>query len=110
MTENRSFLRRYQLAAYFILAFAISRGAILILIGPSGLPATADQAQTIGMALLLGPVHAMLIMTALAHGRGGFHELWRRLKRWRFGGGHFCLCATCRTGFGDEHTACVWQR
>jgi membrane protease YdiL (CAAX protease family) len=79
------FLKRHQVTAYFTLAFAISWGAILFVIGLSGLPAAANQAQTIGMALLLGPTVAMLLMTALAEGGNGFRELWSHLKRWRFG-------------------------
>lgn len=78
-------LERYQTTFYFILAFLISWGAILVFIGPGGLPAPADQAQTMGMALLLGPVGAMLIMTALVSRGDGFHRLWVHLKQWRFG-------------------------
>lgn len=85
-----SFLQRRQLAAYFLLTFVISWGAILVFIGPGGLPAPAEQARTMGMALLLGPAGAALIMTALAGGRDGFRELWRQTKRWRLGG-HYAV-------------------
>jgi membrane protease YdiL (CAAX protease family) len=89
--NEMSMLKRYQLAAYFFLVFVISWGAILVIIGPSGLPAPADQAQTIGMALLLGPARAMLMITAVVGGREGFRELWSHIKRWRIGGGNLAV-------------------
>ena len=58
-----TFLKRHQLTAYFTLALMISWGAILLVLGSNGLPAGPNQVQTMGMALLLGPTAAMLLMT-----------------------------------------------
>ncbi len=91
MIKIISYLQRHQLIAYFTLAFLISWGAILIFFGPRGLPATADQARTMGMALLLGPAGAMLIVMALTQGRDGFYSLWGHLKHWRFGGRYYAI-------------------
>jgi membrane protease YdiL (CAAX protease family) len=71
------------LPIYFILVFIISTGAVLILLSPNGLPAAADQKITVGMAILLGPSIAGILLTGLASGKAGFRELLSRLLRWR---------------------------
>ncbi len=91
MARDGSFLVRHQLAAYFVLTFVISWGAILAIFGPGGLPAEEEQAQALGMALLLGPSGASLILTALIRGRPGFRDLWLHLKKWRIGGRYYAL-------------------
>ena len=91
MSNGLSFLQRYQLTAYFVLVFIISWGAILVFIGPGRLPVGEEQAQAIGMALLLGPVGAMLIMKTLVDGRHGFRRLWSHLKRWRVSGLYYAI-------------------
>ncbi|TNF38457.1 MAG: CPBP family intramembrane metalloprotease [Deltaproteobacteria bacterium] len=91
MAGESSFLVRHQLTAYFALTFLISWAAILASFGLDGLPANPDQAHALGMALLLGPCGASLILTALVRGRAGFRELWTRLKRWRIGGRYYAL-------------------
>jgi len=64
---------------------SISWGAMIILAGPDGIPATADQRVALGMAMLLGPSVAGILLTGLASGRVGFRELVSRLLRWRAG-------------------------
>jgi membrane protease YdiL (CAAX protease family) len=83
VTTINDFIKRHPLPIYFTLAFAISWGAILILVGPEGIPATADQLVVLGMAMLLGPSVAGILLTGLASGRVGFRELLSRLLRWR---------------------------
>src|SRR5512138_4010529 len=73
------------LAIYFILVFIISTGAVLILFGPNGLPVSADQRMMLGMATLLGPSTAGILLTGLASGRAGFRQLLSQLLRWRVG-------------------------
>jgi len=71
------------LPIYFILVLIISTGAVLISLGPNGLPVPADKVMTVGMAILLGPSTAGILLTGLASGRAGFRELLSRLLRWR---------------------------
>jgi uncharacterized protein len=85
MATIKDFIKRHPVSMYFALTFIISWSAILILAGPEGIPATADQAVVLGMAMLLGPGIASMSMTGLISGRAGFHKLLSRLLRWRVG-------------------------
>jgi len=79
------FIKRHPVLTYFALTFAISWGVILIVVGPGGIPITTDQVVVLGMATLLGPSVAGILLTGLASGRAGFRELLSRLLRWRVG-------------------------
>jgi uncharacterized protein len=81
----RDFIKRHPLPIFFTLAFIISWGAILILAGPHGIPATSDQFVALGMAMLLGPSVAGILLTGLDSGRVGFRGLLSRLLKWRVG-------------------------
>jgi membrane protease YdiL (CAAX protease family) len=85
MTTDKTFFNKYPLSIYFILTFVISWGAILMLVGPDGIPVAPDQAVTLGMAILLGPSITSLLLTGLASGRTGFRELLSRLFKGRVG-------------------------
>jgi uncharacterized protein len=85
MATINAFIKRHPVSIYFLLTFVISWGAILILAGPEGIPATTDQAIVLGMAMLLGPGIASMLLIGLIHGRVGFRELLSRLVRWRVG-------------------------
>ena len=85
MITVRDFTKRHSLPIYFTLAFIISWGAILILAGPDGIPATTDQIMVLGMAMLLGPSMASILMTGLVSGWAGYRDLVSRLLRWRVG-------------------------
>jgi membrane protease YdiL (CAAX protease family) len=71
------------LIIYFVLAFAISWGAILFSVGFDGFPVTEDQLAVLIVAMLLGPSGAALIAAALSSGREGIRDLFTRLFRWR---------------------------
>ena len=83
MTTDKTFFNKYPLSNYFILTFVISWGAILMLVGPDGIPVAPDQAVTLGMAILLGPSITSLLLIGLTSGRTGFRELLSRLFKWR---------------------------
>ena len=83
MTTLKTFIKRHSLPTYFALTFAISWGAVLILVGPGGIPVTTDQVVMLGMATLLGPSLAGILLTGLVSGRVGLRELLSRLLRWR---------------------------
>jgi membrane protease YdiL (CAAX protease family) len=83
MKTTKDFIRRHAVLMYYVLTFAISWGAIPVVVGRDGIPITADQAVVVGMAVLLGPSVASILLTGLASGREGFRELISRLLRWR---------------------------
>ena len=77
-----------QVLAYYAMAFAISWGAILIIVGPGGFLSTTSTSPSfalVGFTSLLGPSVAGVLMTALVDGRSGLSELVSRLRRWRVG-------------------------
>jgi membrane protease YdiL (CAAX protease family) len=78
-------IKRHPLTTYFALTFIISWGAILIIVGPGGIPVTTEQVVMLGMATLLGPSIAGILLTGLASGRVGLRELLSRLLKWRVG-------------------------
>jgi uncharacterized protein len=87
----KAFVKGHPMLGYFALAFAISWGAILIVVGlgPGGFSATPEQFRAVFPyalpAMLLGPSVAGILMTCFLHGRAGLHELLSRLLRWRVG-------------------------
>ena len=84
-------IKRYPLLSYFALVFAISWGAILIVLwlGPRGFSATPQQFQKAVPyavpAMVLGPGVAGILLTGLLHGRAGLREFASRLLKWRVG-------------------------
>jgi len=83
-----AFVKRHVVLAYYMLVFAISWGAILVVVGPSGflsVTGTSENFALVGLAALLGPSMAGVIMTGIVEGRRGFRELLSRLRRWRVG-------------------------
>jgi len=84
----KAFIRKQPVLAYYALAFAISWGAILILVGPGGFLQTTSTSPSfalVGFASLLGPSVSGILMTGLLDGRAGLRELRSRLLRWRVG-------------------------
>jgi len=85
MTTIKTFIKRHPLPTYFALTFAISWGAMLIVVGPGGIPVTTEQVAMLGLATLLGPSVAGILLTGLVSGRVGLRELLSRLLTWRVG-------------------------
>jgi uncharacterized protein len=87
MTTIRAFINTHPLLAYYALAFAISWGGFLMVVGPGGFPGTKEQLETllpfVVLAMLAGPSVAGILLTGLVHGRAGLRELLSRLLRWR---------------------------
>ena len=83
MINNKNIFNKYPLTIYFILTFIISWGAIVMLVGPDGIPVDPDQAVTLGMAILLGPSITSLLLAGLTSGKRGYGELGSRLFKWR---------------------------
>ena len=83
MADIRDPIKAHPLLVYFILAFALSWGAILAAVGPGGFPLTEDQLPVLIVAMLLGTSVAAVIAAALASGKGVIRDLFSRLLRWR---------------------------
>ena len=71
----KTFLKQYRLAAFFVLAFALSwyPWILALLRGRTSGPNP------------LGPLVAAIIVTAIVSGRAGLREFFSRLVRWRVG-------------------------
>jgi membrane protease YdiL (CAAX protease family) len=83
-----AFIRQHPLLAYYVLAIAISWGAVLVVVGPGGFLSTTGSSPNFvlaGIASLSGPTVAGLLLTGLVGGRAGYRDLLSRLRRWRVG-------------------------
>jgi membrane protease YdiL (CAAX protease family) len=82
----KQFIERHPLLTYFILAYAIAWGAILIVIAPNGLEPAATRPMQVGIlvfvAMLLGPSLTGVTLTAALDGRAGLKELFSRWLHW----------------------------
>jgi hypothetical protein len=89
MSTIKTFIKRHPLLTYFTLAFAISWGGVLIIVGPSRIPGTTEQIEMLFplaiLVMLPGPSVAGILLTGLVHGRAGLREFRSRLLRWRVG-------------------------
>ena len=91
MTNIKAFIKGHPLLSFYALVFAISWGAILIVVGlgPGGFSATPQQFQKAVPyavpAMVLGPGVAGIILTGLIDGRAGLREFRSRLLKWRVG-------------------------
>jgi membrane protease YdiL (CAAX protease family) len=90
MSTIQAWVKQHPVLTYYVLAFAISWGFMLLVIGgPGGIPATPAQMEKlmgpVVMALMAGPSVAGLLLTGLVSGRAGLRELLSRLLRWRVG-------------------------
>ena len=83
-----SWLRCHPMLGYFALAYGISWGGILIVLGTTDFELTALRSIDTGLifvAMLLGSSTAGLTMTALLTGRTGLRQLRSSLALWRVG-------------------------
>lgn len=91
MNIARSKIKSFSLTIYFILAFVISWGAILISVGPKGFPLTEEQLPVLIVAMLLGPSLAAIIAAGLTSGKQGIRDLFSRLRIWRVNVGWYAV-------------------
>ncbi len=88
MSTINAFIKRYPVATYFALTFAISwSGILLVIVQTGGIPATKERFEMVMPyavpALLGGPAISGLLLTGLIYGRQGFRHLLSRLLKWR---------------------------
>lgn len=87
MATIAAFTRKHAALIYFTLTFALSWGAILVVVGPGN--ALDPQAETGALlpvailAMMVGPFVAGLVMMAVCHGRAGLRDLLSRAVKWR---------------------------
>jgi hypothetical protein len=89
MRTITAFIKRHAVPTYHALAFAISWGGIIIVVGPGGVTGTTKPPDVllpfVYLAMLAGPSVASLLLTGLVDGTAGFRELVSRLLKWRVG-------------------------
>jgi hypothetical protein len=87
MTKTESFIRRNAVLCFYILAFAISWGGVLLVVGPGGIPGKPDDFLTLLpmllLAMLAGPTVSGFLTTALFAGGSGLRDMCARLLKWR---------------------------
>jgi membrane protease YdiL (CAAX protease family) len=88
--QLKTFIQRHAIAAYFVLAFAISWGTSLVTMGPkffAGVPLErlVDALPSL-IGMMLGPFLSGLLLTWIVDGRSGVQALFARMGRWKVGG------------------------
>jgi uncharacterized protein len=91
MTTIKAYVKNYPVLSFYALAFAISWGGILLVLGlgPGTFSPTPQQFQKAVPyavpAMVLGPGVAGILLTGLIDGRAGLREFRARLLKWRVG-------------------------
>jgi membrane protease YdiL (CAAX protease family) len=90
MTTIKSFIKRHPLLSFYALAFAITWGGLIMVVGgPSEILGSPEKFETrfglVLLAWLAGPSVASILMTGLVGGRAGLRDLLTRMTRWRVG-------------------------
>jgi membrane protease YdiL (CAAX protease family) len=91
MTTTKTLFNKNPVLTYFVLAFLISWGSILIAVGFDGFPVTADQLPVLIVAMLLGPSAAAVLSAVLTAGGDGIRNLFTRLVHWRVRTGWYAV-------------------
>jgi membrane protease YdiL (CAAX protease family) len=93
MQKRPSFMKQHAVWIYFILAFAITWGGVLLLGGafPNTKEEFANLQPRFIPAVLGGPSVAGLLLTAVVYGGPGFRDLARRIFKWRVQAGWYAI-------------------
>ncbi|RIK25325.1 MAG: hypothetical protein DCC55_40685 [Chloroflexi bacterium] len=92
MTTVTAFIKRRAVLTYFVLAFVLSWGSALIVVGPGIFLGTTNLSEELTPVLylaallgstLVGPSLSGLLMTGLVYGRAGLRSFLARLFCWR---------------------------
>ena len=88
MTTIRAFIKSHPLLGFYALAFAITWGGLVMVVGgPSEIPGSPDLLGTrfalVLLAWLAGPSVASILMTGIVYGREGLRDLLARMTRWQ---------------------------
>jgi len=82
----KAFIQRHALVFYFVLAFAISWGASVSLLGPkffAGEPLLLTDAMPALIGMILGPFVSGILMTWIVEGGAGVRALFARMGKWK---------------------------
>jgi CAAX protease family protein len=95
-TGGQPFIKSHPVFTYYVLAFSIGWGGILVGIGANGgLPTTPSEfSRQVGAlipAMFAGPTVAALVMTAFVSGQAGFRDIFSRLRTWRVAGRWYAM-------------------
>ena len=90
MKAIKAFIRSHALLSFYALAFAITWGGLIMVVGgPGEILGTPERFETrfalVLLAWLAGPSVASIVLTGLVHGRAGFRDLLTRMTKWRVG-------------------------
>lgn len=90
VTTIRAFIKRRPVLTFYTLAFAISWGGVLMVVGgPGAILGTAEQVERLlpfaMLVWLAGPSVAGLLLTGLVYGGAGLRDLRARMTKWRVG-------------------------
>jgi uncharacterized protein len=89
MTTIKAFVKNHPVLSFFALAFTLSWGAVLMVVGPSGFLGTKEISEVLNpflyVAMVVGPSVAGILCTGLLYGRAGLREFGPRFLRWRVG-------------------------
>jgi membrane protease YdiL (CAAX protease family) len=89
MTTIKTFIKKHPVLIYFALTFALSWGALVIVVGPGGFLGTKEPSDEllplVYLAMIAGPSIAGILLTGLVYGGAGLREFLSRLLRWRVG-------------------------
>ena len=90
MSAVKAYTTRHPALAYYGLAFAISWGGVLIVVGPKGFPGTSEEVERLMPYVILvfaaGPALAGPLSTTFVHEKARLREFLSRLLKWRVGG------------------------
>ena len=90
MTTIRAFIKCHPLLSFYALAFAITWGGLIMVVGgPSEILGSPELLGTrfalVMLAWLAGPSVASILMTGVVYGKVGLRDLLARMTRWRVG-------------------------
>lgn len=89
MTTMKAVITRHPVSTYFVLAFGLSWGALLTVVGPGGFTGTTEPTTTqlrfVFLAMFAGPTIAGILLTGVVVGTPGFRGLQSRLLTWSVG-------------------------
>jgi len=86
MMSSRNYIQRHPAASYFILTFLISWLGASLVVAPklfNGEPIPKMDGILMFPIMLVGPVAASIILTALCGGKAALRALLERILRWR---------------------------
>jgi membrane protease YdiL (CAAX protease family) len=88
MGNISGFIKRHPVVTYFVLAYAIAWGIILMVAGSKGFQADRFELPDVMLmflAMLIGPSLSGISLTAVLDGKKGLQALFSRMGHWRVG-------------------------